>query len=309
MITTNPKVCAVVVTFNRKNVLLKCISALLKQTYSLNSIFIIDGPSTDGTEKLLLEKGFIKESPPANTCSIIWGTRNVFIDIPIEFHYFRLYKDVGGSGGFYEGFKRAYKCGCDWIWVMDDDVIPSHDCLEKLIFAIKDNFNVAARPALVNAADFSPLFAGGIFSRNIISKIGLPLKEFFIYWDDIEYMLRAKKAGVKIIDVKDAKVYHRDWTLKGFVSRNILGKKIQKPLYPKGRKYYYIQRNKFYTYIRHRKVKLTLYEFFIMIPRDLNHYLILNQPERVLCILKGTLDAVLGRTGKCEWAHKTGGLL
>lgn len=58
------KISAVVVTFNRKKLLLECLNALRNQTYPLDAIFIIDGPSTDGTPEALLECGYIKELPP-----------------------------------------------------------------------------------------------------------------------------------------------------------------------------------------------------------------------------------------------------
>ena len=53
-------VCAVVVTFNRKQLLLKCIDSLLNQTHKINAIYIVDNNSTDNTPQLLYEKGYIK---------------------------------------------------------------------------------------------------------------------------------------------------------------------------------------------------------------------------------------------------------
>ena len=52
--------CAVVVTYNRKELLIECLESLRKQTKPLNAIYIIDNASTDGTPNLLLEKEFIK---------------------------------------------------------------------------------------------------------------------------------------------------------------------------------------------------------------------------------------------------------
>ena len=43
------KIAAVVVTYNRKELLFQCLDALLKQTYPLDAIYIIDNASTDGT--------------------------------------------------------------------------------------------------------------------------------------------------------------------------------------------------------------------------------------------------------------------
>ena len=52
-------ICAVVVTYNRKELLIECLEALLKQTRQLDGIYIIDNSSKDETPELLKEKGFL----------------------------------------------------------------------------------------------------------------------------------------------------------------------------------------------------------------------------------------------------------
>ena len=53
-------VISVVVTYNRKELLLECIEALIKQTYELEKIIIIDNNSTDGTYDSLKDKGYLE---------------------------------------------------------------------------------------------------------------------------------------------------------------------------------------------------------------------------------------------------------
>ena len=55
------KICAVVVTYNRKDLLVECLNALKNQTYPLDGIYIIDNASTDGTQELLMKEGWITE--------------------------------------------------------------------------------------------------------------------------------------------------------------------------------------------------------------------------------------------------------
>lgn len=274
------KVCAVVVTYNRKEMLRKCLISLLNQTILPDEIIVVDGPSNDGTELLMKEK---------------------FPNIT----YIRLCDDVGGAGGFYEGMKLAYMKKYDWIWIMDDDARSEHDTLEKLLLAVAKKPDLIARPALANAPYFAPWFVGGIFSRTVISKIGLPLRELFIYYDDIEYIMRAKNAGIKPIDVKDAKIHHESWLRSQHMKKRFLWKTISKPLKPLGRKYYYIQRNKLYIYLKHRRYKRFFYYLVVDSLLNLMSYLMLGKPERVLCIIKGTIDGLLGRMGKNSWAHKS----
>ena len=102
------RVCAVVVTFNRKALLRVCIGSLLAQTRPLDKIVIIDNASTDGTDALLREEfaGLDVLSLPVNS---------------------------GGSGGFHAGMKWAVERGFDWVWVMDDDVRMRPDALETML--------------------------------------------------------------------------------------------------------------------------------------------------------------------------------
>ena len=39
--------------------------------------------------------------------------------------------NMGGSGGFYAGIKRAMEQEADWIWVSDDDAYLKDDALKQ----------------------------------------------------------------------------------------------------------------------------------------------------------------------------------
>ena len=108
----NNKICAVVVTFNRKELLLRTLSNLYKQSSPLHSIVVIDNASNDGTNELLQHLGYLDKS-------------NLF--------YHKLAYNTGGAGGFYEGTKIAHKSDADWIWLMDDDGYPPQTCLKMLL--------------------------------------------------------------------------------------------------------------------------------------------------------------------------------
>lgn len=123
----NNSVCAVVVTFNRKELLTKCISSLLDQTLKLQTIIIVDNNSTDKTEELLLQEGYIKSLPDTKQKSVQEKTIQ-----EVKLRYIRLPENMGGAGGFYEGVKTAYEDNYDWIWIMDDDAFPTKTCLENL---------------------------------------------------------------------------------------------------------------------------------------------------------------------------------
>ena len=129
-------VCAVVVTYNRKTLLLECLEALLKQTRPIDAMYIIDNFSSDGTPEALKENGYIIDLPP-DDISEAWErefeVRNLTDGQPVKIHYVRMNENTGGAGGFYEGVKRGYEKGYDWLWLMDDDVRPHIDALSALL--------------------------------------------------------------------------------------------------------------------------------------------------------------------------------
>lgn len=218
------RVVAVLVTYNRKYMLIECLNGLLRQTYPLEAIYIIDNASTDGTPEYLLEKGFIDEicypdKEPLEKVKMI--PLSQFTDKTVRIHYVRMHENTGGAGGFYEGVKRCYKAGYDWLWLMDDDVKPIEDALERLLKY--KNISLCIHPRKI-FKDGSPhewegyldittgevimlgnisfkngkkwvevnygCFEGMLIHRDIISKVGFPNKDFFIVYDDTLYGLQ-----------------------------------------------------------------------------------------------------------------------
>ena len=91
----------------------------------------MDNNSSDGIPQLLKDSGYIKLLPPSEI-NEFWETENI-IDEKIEVYCIRMNKNIGGSGGFHEGIKKAYEKGYDWIWIMDDDAEPEKTALEEMM--------------------------------------------------------------------------------------------------------------------------------------------------------------------------------
>ncbi len=192
---------AVVVTYNRKEILTKCIDAILGQSVQVEKLILVDNNSTDGTEDFLKQKGYL--------------------DKPV-IQYIKLPDNVGGAGGFYEGMKAAREGQPDWVWIMDDDVIPERNCLEELIKAKDDiqgkvSFLASAVRGLNDEAMNVPkifknqftaytdwykylddsivqvvkaTFVSLLINIEAINQCGLPWAKFFIWGDDSEYTQR-----------------------------------------------------------------------------------------------------------------------
>lgn len=207
-------VAAVVVTYNRKQLLTECLDALLSQTRPVEKIILIDNASTDGTPEMLKKQGYLDNSLIA---------------------YVRLPENTGGAGGFHEGVKLGYESGYDWLWLMDDDAVANKDALQNLLDNSLDENNIYGSTAVkggflswtmlgykqnwkdeINLAQKLPKhidvniipFIGILLSKDVIKNNGYPDKDYFLAADDIEYCMRARKNGAKIILVRDSQINH-----------------------------------------------------------------------------------------------------
>lgn len=194
------RIAAVVVTYNRLSLLLECLDALDKQTYSNFDILVINNASTDGTEEKL--RPFVEQG---------------------RILYHNTGKNLGGAGGFNYGVRLAYESGYDYFWLMDDDTIPTPTALEELMNAkeiLRDEFGYLSSYAVWTDGSICQmnvpgrLKKGDVFTgyssdslvpikratfvsffvpRKIVAQIGLPIKEFFIWADDTNYCLRINR--------------------------------------------------------------------------------------------------------------------
>lgn len=214
------KIAAVVVTYNRKELLKECLDALLNQTFSVDSIILIDNASTDGTFEFL--------------------KKNKYLD-NLKVDYFRLSENTGASGGFHDGVKIGYEKGFDWLWLMDDDAEPNIKSLEILMENKKDNCVLSPLKILKNGqiltthigftnylnlfkkfvfpVDENKInniqeisftsFIGPLIPKSLISKVGYPDPKFFLYLDDFEYCIRISQIG-KIILIPESLIIHKE---------------------------------------------------------------------------------------------------
>jgi len=288
-------VCAVVVTYNRKELLIECLEALENQSRPVDAIYIVDNASTDGTSELLLEKNYLGDLPSKELKENFEETiqkGNTVI------HYLRMSKNTGGAGGFHEGVKNAYKKGYEWLWLMDDDAEPFADALENLS-KYSDGDNVSALAGVVKEKnkitsrhrgffDFKKFsiwsiidkvdldliknnalleidfasFVGILVNKKSISEVGFPKKEFFVYGDDFEYCIRLKNVG-RILLVTDSIIQHKAGSSKNFLEKNMFGHRFARMYYEKYWLNYFSIRNTIWILKRNRKP--TLYFWIVLV--------------------------------------------
>jgi len=166
-------IAAVVVTYNRKDLLIECLGSLLGQSRPLDALYVVDNDSTDGTYDRLLDRGWIApiETPGAEPAETVRrAPLPAFAGRALETHYVRLPENTGGAGGFHEGMKRAVAAGFDWLWVMDDDLRAAADALAVLVEKKEALESAGHRPFLLNCLVLAKEQADG-------DRLACPLQE------------------------------------------------------------------------------------------------------------------------------------
>ena len=297
----------VVVTYNRRELLLACLTALAAQTAALQRIHIIDNASSDGTFEALHAAGWLARP---------------------DVDYHRLADNLGGAGGFAAGLARAVAAGASWVWMMDDDAMPAPDALMRLLSAADNPRNlygsaavagerlawgmtltatgqrierVADLPALAEV-EFLP-FLGILVHRDLVARIGVPDARYFLAADDVEYCLRAGTTGAKFVLVAASRIHHPASTSYRFT---LLGKTLHCLALPPWKRYY-DTRNRIFVARRHFGVRLFTHTLPSIALRLLAA--LLHEPRRgaqCWASLAGVVDGLCGRGGRRheEWGVK-----
>jgi rhamnopyranosyl-N-acetylglucosaminyl-diphospho-decaprenol beta-1,3/1,4-galactofuranosyltransferase len=198
VVAERERIVAVVVTWNRRDLLVESLSAITAQTRAPDRVVVVDNASDDGTPALLAER-----FPQLETV--------------------RTHRNIGGAGGFAVGIERALAGECDAIWLMDDDTVPGPTALERLLRA-RSTYD-GETPALVasrvvwtdgrdhpmntprrkpgasrleiyaaDAVDCVPIrsasFVSVLVDAQTVRERGLPIADYFLWNDDFEFTTR-----------------------------------------------------------------------------------------------------------------------
>ncbi|WP_233158194.1 glycosyltransferase [Actinokineospora bangkokensis] len=205
-------VAAVIVTYNRKAKLPTVLDNVLAQSMAPQWVVVVDNASTDGTAEVVAEYAAKDD-------------RVVVVSLG---------ENTGGAGGFATGMARGYELGADFVWIMDDDCYPDEHALQELVTGhAKAEQNLGTQipyacslvkfidgticemnnpgttwdwGRLISQGQQAVLvthcsFVSVLFPRWVLTRHGLPLREYFIWFDDQEYTLRVTKdaPGVQVL--------------------------------------------------------------------------------------------------------------
>ena len=210
-------VAVVIVTYNRADLLSRCLDGLAALEHRPDAVYVVNNASEDHTH----------------------GVIEARTDLPLQAIHSP--ENLGGAGGFELGVRAAYDAGFDRIWLMDDDVVPEPGCLGVLmthpgpaLMAVREDLDgrlcekaathfdlrnpLAIRPKRETVEERygtreampaevpveNVAFEGFMVHRRVIDAVGLPDPGFFIFYDDVDFAVRTRRAGFPILALRDA---------------------------------------------------------------------------------------------------------
>lgn len=209
-----PRVVVVVVAHDRRDLLAEVLDALSAQTVPPAKVVVVDNASADDSVQVARSAGEL-------------------VDL-VELH-----RNTGGAGGFAAGMAVALTDHApDWLWLMDDDTVPTPTALEQLLDAVGRSgavvagsrvewtdgsphpMNTPRRKAMVGSAERTAAEASGTFPvrstsfvsmlvrADVVRRAGLPIADYFIWNDDFEYSTRVLR-GRRGVHVPASVVVHK----------------------------------------------------------------------------------------------------
>jgi rhamnopyranosyl-N-acetylglucosaminyl-diphospho-decaprenol beta-1,3/1,4-galactofuranosyltransferase len=238
------RIAAVVVAYDRRDLLVEALDALAAQTRPLDAVVVVDNASHDDSAVVAAEH-------------------------PVGADVLELPRNTGGAGGFAVGIAHAVEgLHADLVWLMDDDTIPTPTALAELL-AARDAYpgpvallgsrvvwhdgrdhpmntprqrpgasgEQIARAREAGAVTVrSSSFVSMLVDARAIRHHGLPVADYFIWNDDFEYSARLLRRGTGL-HVPASVVEHRT-------------KKFGATDADPGERFYYEVRNKLWMLLR-----------------------------------------------------------
>jgi hypothetical protein len=218
---TLPKVVIVVLNWNAFEDTYHCIKSLIKVKYKNFSIILVDNNSSDGSYEKL---------------------KNEFTDIKV----LQSGWDGGYAYGTNYGAKVALQQGADYVIYLNNDTEVEEDFLDQLmnVFSNYDNVGIVSSKVFYMHDKTKLYSAGGTFNkfrctgvnsyqgkdadthgneikeinfaegccmcikRAVFEKIGFMNEEYFMYFDEIDYSVKAIKY-FKLYYTPYSKIYHK----------------------------------------------------------------------------------------------------
>lgn len=216
------KIGIVVCNYNKRAYVMDCVESLLAQTVSDRDIYVVDNASEDDSVFALREK---------------YGDRITI---------FENEENEGFSRAMNRGIEYCMAEGYEFVLLVDNDTRFAPDAVEIMKQYLEGHEDVGMCGACVlqmENPEYLQMLGGTIdyrrhevcynynnykitdelpavlhcnalatcavlVKREVIEKIGVMRRDYFVYWDDIEWSRRCMDAGYSLVALRDAHVWH-----------------------------------------------------------------------------------------------------
>lgn len=222
-----PRVFIVTVNYNTKQDTVECLDSLEKLTYPNYHVVVVDNDSADNE---------LFEIETRTNVTLIRNERN-----------------LGVGGGYNVGIRHALAHGADYVLLLNNDTTVEPNLIDELLKPFDEHSNIGivapwitfydhprliwfaagryyqwlgvpSHPYLHFDVDQVPLQSGysdfvtvcaAMIKREVFEKAGLWNEDLFLYGDDPEFCLRARRAGYRSYVVGRVLVYHKSQASSG----------------------------------------------------------------------------------------------
>jgi GT2 family glycosyltransferase len=211
---------AITLNWNRREDTLACLASLTQQTLPNLRVLAVDNHSTDGSSEA------IAHSYPQ--VEQIINSEN-----------------AGFARGFNTGIRHALTAGADYAFILNNDTSLAPDCLERLLDQVRPDTGILA-PMIYYAQEPQRIWALGGFTHPLLlekndpwadhpdpgdlpetlecdfvtgcgmfiprwtlERVGLFDEGFWMYYEDADLCLRVRQAGLNILAVPRAHMWHK----------------------------------------------------------------------------------------------------
>ena len=217
-----PRVGVVVLNWRRAKDTIECVRSLQAMSYPRFDIVIVDNASADGST------GMLRAAFPGIT--VIENSEN-----------------LGYAGGNNVGIRYALERGADYVLLLNNDTVVAPNLLRDLVVAAESDRRIGiVGPEICDYHDPTTIwFTGAMIDwwtgasphiglgerdhgqyhqrvevdrltgcammvrRDVFERVGVFDPEYFLYYEDVDFCVRAAKAGYKSYCVQTAKVWHK----------------------------------------------------------------------------------------------------
>ena len=224
---TDKDVAIIILNWNAYDDTFECLKSLEHLTYPYFHVFLVDNDSQDDSFKKLQRD--YKESK-----------------FNLDITFIQTGANLGFAGGNNVAIKEAYNQGYQYFWLLNNDTVVDPNALTPLVDSIKKDPTIGIAGSKIYYYGTNKIwFAGGIvnkltgntkhigmkdidsekyssvldvdyvtgcslfFRKEILDTVGYMVEDYFLYYEETDWNLRASQMGWKIKYIPTSVVYHK----------------------------------------------------------------------------------------------------